>query len=26
MIGHKNLSMLMVYYREGAEELAAKLD
>ncbi|MGX9936902.1 tyrosine-type recombinase/integrase [Advenella kashmirensis] len=26
MIGHKNLSMLMVYYREGAEELAEKLD
>lgn len=26
MIGHKNLSMLMVYYWEGAEELAAKLD
>lgn len=26
MIGHKNLSMLMVYYRETAEEIADKLD
>lgn len=25
-IGHKNLEMLMVYYRESAESLAAKLD
>lgn len=26
IIGHKNLSMLMVYYREGAASLADKLD
>lgn len=26
MVGHRNLGMLMVYYREGPEEVAKKLD